>query len=142
MATLGLMSKTRVVRALSSLSLGALVGSIFFFVALPARAALTCGDITDLATVFLQKHVRYHSLTPELRERAIDNYLRRIDPQRVLFLEKEVAGLRGELDRLFAETRAGDCGRLREVHRDLLARHQQVEAFVRAFVEREDPPSS
>lgn len=106
--------------------------------ALPARAELTCGDISDLTTVFLQKHVRHHGLTPEIRERAIENYLRRLDPQRVLFLQEDVARLREELPNLFKETRTGDCSRIRALHRDLLERHREVEEFVRGFAGADD----
>ncbi|MDX1649989.1 MAG: S41 family peptidase, partial [Myxococcota bacterium] len=131
------MSASRLPRALRALLvLTPLV--LLLLPALPARASLTCGDIPDLTTVFLQKHVRFHGLTSEIRDRAIDNYLRRIDPQRVLFLADEVEALRAELRLLFAETRAGDCSRLRELHRDLIARHQEAEGFVRGFVGSED----
>jgi carboxyl-terminal processing protease len=137
MATIRSMRLQRIPRALRGL-LPVVLLAVFLLPALPSQAALTCGDIPDLTTVFLQKHVRFHGLTPDIRDRAIDNYVRRIDPQRVLFLQEDVEKLRQELRLLFAETRNGDCSRLRDLHRDLVARHQEAEGFVRGFVGAED----
>ena len=30
----------------------------------PAHAALTCGDLRELSTLLLQKHIRIHMMTP------------------------------------------------------------------------------
>ena len=49
----------------------------------------------------------------ELRRRTIENYLRRIDPQRVLFLAADAEKISESLENIFRETEKGDCSRLR-----------------------------
>jgi carboxyl-terminal processing protease len=99
-----------------------------------ASAGLSCGDIPDLITIYFQKHIRFHQLTEELRYRTIETYLRRLDPQRVLFLEADVAQLADALENIFHETEKGDCSRLRDLKQEVVARHREVEGFVRGFV--------
>lgn len=99
-----------------------------------ASAGLGCGDIPDLITIYFQKHIRFHQLSEELRHRTIENYLRRLDPQRVLFLEADVEEISDSLENIFRETEKGDCSRLRELQQEIASRHREVEGFVRGFV--------
>ena len=49
----------------------------------PARAAaLTCEALPNLVDAILQNHVRYRTLDDGIEERAIDAYVRRLDPSR------------------------------------------------------------
>jgi len=100
----------------------------------PASAGLRCSDISDLITIYFQKHIRYHELNEELRHRTIENYLRRLDPQRVLFLEADVEKISESLKNIFHETEKGDCSRLRDLQQEVVSRHREVEGFVRGFV--------
>ena len=103
-------------------------------VARPASATLSCGDIPDLITIYFQKHIRFHQLSDDLRHRTIENYLRRVDPQRVLFLESDVEEISESLENIFRETEKGDCSRLRDLQQEVVSRHREVEGFVRGFV--------
>ncbi|MCP3984601.1 MAG: tail-specific protease [bacterium] len=103
-----------------------------------AQAALTCGDIPDLTTFFFQKHITAHQLDDGIRKRTIETYLKRLDPQRVFFLESELAELQDSLQSLFLETRSSDCSRLRRLHQDVLGRNREVEGFIRGYVARQD----
>ena len=99
-----------------------------------ASAGLGCGDIPDLIIIYFQKHIRFHQLSEELRHRTIENYLRRLDPQRVLFLEADVEEISDSLENIFRETEKGDCSRLLELQQEVVSRHREVEGFVRGFV--------
>jgi carboxyl-terminal processing protease len=103
-------------------------------VARPASAMLSCGDISDLITIYFQKHIRFHQLSEEIRHRTIETYLRRIDPQRVLFLEADVVKLYDSLENIFHETEKSDCSRLRDLQQEIVACNREVEGFVRGFV--------
>ncbi|MAE97319.1 MAG: tail-specific protease [Deltaproteobacteria bacterium] len=113
---------------------------VFVFTVVPmgARAALTCSDIPDLTTFFFQKHITAHQLDDSIRRRSVETYVKRLDPQRILFLEDERAKLEEELLGLFLETRSSDCSRLRRLHQDVVGRNREVEGFVRGFVARDD----
>ena len=101
----------------------------------PARAELTCSDLRDLSTLLLQKHIRIHMMTPEVRSRAVKTYVERLDPQRLLYLAGEEQRLAERLEEAFLQVRAGECAKLRAIHEDAVARTREQEAFVRKFVE-------
>ncbi len=124
----------RTLRARSAWAALVLLPCLF---AAPASANLSCGDLPDLTTLFFQKHVKFRKLTPEIRERTVENYLQALDPQRVLFLESDAARLQKSLDKVFHETRAGNCARLESAHGEAVARSREVEGFVRGFVGHE-----
>jgi carboxyl-terminal processing protease len=104
----------------------------------PARAALTCGDLRELSTLLLQKHIRIHMMTPEVRTRAVQTYIERLDPQRLLYLEEEQKRLAQRLEDAFLEVRSGECAKLRAIHEDAAARTREQESFVRRLVGRDD----
>jgi len=116
-----------------SLSLALALG-----VAAPARADLTCGDIPDLTTYFLQKHIKFHKLSDELQRRTADAYVRRMDPQRVLFLAEDAKRWQDSLTHVFREAGGGDCSRLQALRQEFIARNREVEGFIRGFVGRDD----
>jgi carboxyl-terminal processing protease len=100
----------------------------------PARADLTCGDLRDLSTLLLQKHIRIHMMTPEVRSRAVQTYIERIDPQRLLYLQAEQQRLAERLEDAFLQVRSGECAKLRAIHEDSVARTREQEGYVRKFV--------
>jgi carboxyl-terminal processing protease len=104
----------------------------------PARAALSCADVPELAGYFLQKHILYHQMTDELKQRAVETYVRRLDPQRSLFLQPEVDRLETNLLRVFSEMREGKCDRLAEVQRELISRSKEAADFIDGFVDAKD----
>jgi carboxyl-terminal processing protease len=104
----------------------------------PAQAKLTCGDLPELSTLLLNKHIRVHMMTPGVRERAVSTYIERLDPQRLLYLEAEQQKLAERLQETFLEVRAGECGRLGAVHEDAVSRAGAQEVFVRKLVGSDD----
>src|SRR5262245_12505169 len=111
---------------------------LFAGAASPARAELSCGDLRDLSSLLLQKHIRIHMMTPEVRQRAVETYVDRLDPQRLLYFEGEEKRLAERLEEAFLEVRSGECAKLRAVHEDAISRAKEQEAFVRKFVGADD----
>ena len=106
--------------------------------AAPAEAALTCGDLRELSTLLLQKHIRIHMMTPEVRARAVSTYVERLDPQRLLYLGDEQKRLAQRLEDAFLEVRSGECAKMRAIHEDATSRTREQEAYVRRLVGRDD----
>ena len=61
-----------------------------------AREELSCKHLPRLFSTFLQKHIIYHHLNDELRARTINNYVKRLDPSKTLYLPEEVDALKKE----------------------------------------------
>ncbi len=95
---------------------------------------LTCSRSYDLVKSLLKRHISFRSLNPELRERAIDAYIERIDPSKTLFLSGEVKQLRIRLLGVFFGMQNGECELLEDLHTDLQTRYARMEEEVRVFV--------
>ncbi|MCG8589947.1 MAG: S41 family peptidase [Proteobacteria bacterium] len=93
--------------------------------------SLTCERLPELMRSFLQKHVRFHYLSDQLEERAIESYVRRIDPSQNLLLVSEAEALKTDLAIVFDQVREGDCSRLDVLQQDLVERYENMEKFVR-----------
>jgi len=99
---------------------------------------LDCPHSWELIQSLLKRHISFRALNPELRERAIDAYLERIDPSKSLYLSDEVKRLRGRLQGVFFAVQSGECQILDDIQLDLANRYARMEKDVREFVSRPD----
>jgi len=105
--------------------------------AAPAQATLSCGSTPEFIRLLLRGHVRHNARTPEIEQRAVENYLLRLDRTRTLLTQPEIETLHASLSGIFSEIEKGRCKRLTEVHRRVLHKHEAAAKFVRATVEAE-----
>jgi len=99
---------------------------------------LTCARSWDLIQSLLKRHISFRGLDSELRERAIDAYIDRIDPSKTLFLSPEIKQLRGQLKGVFFAVQNGECELLDNIQSDLDRRYERMKNEVTAYVSRED----
>ncbi len=99
---------------------------------------LDCPRSWELIQNLLKRHISFRALNPELRERAIDAYVERIDPSKTLYLSDEVARLRARLQGVFFAVQSGECQILDDIQVDLAKRYERMEKDVRDFVSRPD----
>jgi carboxyl-terminal processing protease len=83
---------------------------------------------------YLQSHVRFNALTPELEERTVETYVRRLDPSRTLLLASEEAAMRGALRGIFEDLAKGACTRLTDLQKTLIRHHEAAAKLVRSTV--------
>ncbi len=111
-----------------------------------AESPLQCEAVPGLMRHYLQGHVTWQELSPELKRRTIDTYVRRLDPTRTLLLASEASDARVSLSGFFERARGGDCQQLRDLRDLMVGHHQRTEAFVRQLLEDEgfeiDPKAS
>jgi carboxyl-terminal processing protease len=129
-------------------SLAALTGLVsLVFLAVPIAPTgaqaftppeLTCARSWDLVQSLLKRHISFRGLDSELRERAINAYIERIDPSKTLFLSGEIKTLRGQLKGVFFAIQNGECELLDGIQIDLDGRYERMQQEVTAYVSRED----
>ncbi len=103
----------------------------------PAAADLACGALPDLMQDFLRGHVQRVPLGPELEARAVETYLRRLDPSRMLLTKAEVRAVNESMRGILERIRAGDCKPLLDLHKNLVRHHERAAKFVRELVSAE-----
>ena len=131
-------------RRRSRLLSGLLAATALLLVLAPSGAhaykqpELTCSTSWDLLQALLKRHISYRGLDTEIRERAIDAYLEKIDPSKTLFLSGEIKDLRRRLAGVFFALQNGECELLDGIEMDLVKRYERMEKDVRTFVSNED----
>ena len=104
-----------------------------------ARASeLACETIPTFMKRYLGQHIRYHELTPELRSRTIEVFIRSFDPSQSALLESEVEALKSQLMAAFPDIEKGSCLALSMVRQVFAKRQQEIATFVKDFVSADD----
>jgi len=99
---------------------------------------LQCETVPRLMDAYLSRHVTYHELSDEIKNRTIANYLRRIDPSKMLLLRGEADAVRQQLQGVFSTMRQGDCNPLSAIQRDLIEHYGALEVTVRDLLKAPD----
>ncbi|MCH2187931.1 hypothetical protein MK280_18905, partial [Myxococcota bacterium] len=102
-------------------------------VAGPGRASdaesLACERIAELTRSYLHKHISFHYVNDELRERVTDNYVKRLDPSKTLYLSSEIPPLKQKVRQSLQQVWEGDCSSIQEIQEDQIKRYQAMEEF-------------
>ena len=98
---------------------------------------LSCDHTYELMKSLLKRHISYRQLDRELKERAIDVYLERLDPSKSLFLSDEVKQLRSRLMGAFFGMQNDECEILDEIQVEVTKRYARMGEEVRSFVSSE-----
>ena len=93
--------------------------------------SLVCERISELTRTYLHKHISFHYVNDELRQRVTDNYVKRLDPSKSLCLREEVPGLKDKVRKSLQQIWEGNCSALQEIQKDQVERYQTMEEFVR-----------
>jgi carboxyl-terminal processing protease len=99
---------------------------------------LLCETIPSFMSKYLGQHIRHHELTPELRGRTAEVFIRSFDPSQSVMLESEVEAMQSQLVTAFVDIEKGDCSALSMIHRKFTQRHEQIASFVKDFVSADD----
>ena len=108
------------------------VVALMLLMVAPAHAAntLECSSIPSLMKRYVDLHVGQGTLDSALKDRAVERYMRYIDPSKSLFTQAEAADLVRELRGFLDRVADGNCDGLDGTQAKVLAKHAEMEAFV------------
>jgi len=98
---------------------------------------LNCSRIPELSRTLLHKHISFHYVNDELRQRIIDNYVKRLDSSKSLYLAGEVDELKQQLRGVIQQIRDDDCSALLEIQADQVSRYVALENFASQMLANE-----
>jgi carboxyl-terminal processing protease len=101
-------------------------------------AALSCETVPTFMKKYLGQHIRHRQLTPELRTRTIEVFLRSFDPSQSMMLESEIEAMKAQLLAEFKKIENGGCSVISTVHQKFAQRQKEIATFVKDFVSAED----
>ena len=99
---------------------------------------LSCETIPTFMKKYLGQHIRYRELTPELRNRTAEVFLRSFDPSQSVMLTSEIEAMKAQLVAGFDEIEQGNCSAISAVHQKFSQRQQEIATFVKDFVSADD----
>ena len=110
--------------------------ALSLLLATPSQAGnqLSCPSIPSLLKRYVDLHVGQGALDAALKDRAVERYLRYVDPSKSLFLKAEVASVRADLRAFLDEVDKGVCDRLDASHTRVLRKHAEMQTFVASMM--------
>ncbi len=115
----------------------ALAGALGCAAPTPAHAEerqLTCPDLPLIVRTFERRHYVTNRTDDVIKQRAVERFIRALDPSRTLLLEGEVAKLQGDLVAVFDTLKDGGCGKLDAVASIARQRIAEDEKLARAML--------
>lgn len=94
-----------------------------------SQPRLNCSRIPELSRTLLHKHISFHYVNDELRQRIVDNYVKRLDASKSLYLAAEVAVLKKQLRAIIQQIRDDDCSALLKIQTDQVTRYEALQKF-------------
>lgn len=82
-----------------------------------ARQQLSCKDVVTVQRQFLRDHIRYTSITPELKYRIVDQFIKNLDRDKIYFLQSDVGDIRKRTTKLFFDLNKKECHVLYYIYR-------------------------
>ena len=95
---------------------------------------ITCSRLPLLMKSFLANHYAMKDLTGGIKDNAVDQMIKIMDPTKTLLYESDVKKLKPFLRQVFASIQAGDCTSLTPVYEILVTRAKENEAIVKKIL--------
>jgi len=111
-----------------------LVSFVFLFSTVSLAADLDCTQIYDLMGGFVSNHVVQKKLDATLESRAVDQYVKRLDPLKQYFLESDIKDIKSSLTGVFKKLQDHDCAAIEAAEDLYKKRVKERVAFVKKIV--------
>lgn len=105
-----------------------------FAIAAEKDLELKCQYIFPIENGFLSQHVKFSKRTDELQGKVIDQYLKRLDLNKVYFLKSDADEVKKLMSKIFEKIAAKDCSPLKEAQKILVKRVQERTDFAKKFL--------
>lgn len=99
---------------------------------------LACPALPLVVDSLVQRHMSYKKADTAMFKRAAGLYADQVDPTKVLLTEKEFVELEKRLYALMKSVENRECDEFGQLHKDQIAWHEEMEAFVRKTVGAKD----
>jgi len=105
------------------------------FITVPSRAAgLSCLTLPELIKAYLISHVTTHNLSNEVKDKAIEQYVKSLDSFKMLLLEDDVKKIKNDLKGIFETMKTGNCAVLDQIQGIAVQRAAEMEEVVKSVL--------
>ncbi len=93
--------------------------------------SLSCKYLPQIQDGFSNQHFLHKKLTPSLKKKVIDQYIKNLDPLKLYFTTSDEKHIRKLMTGITLKVSAGDCDPIHEAHQFLLKKVDERMAFVK-----------
>jgi len=115
----------------SSLLFASALVAVVGFSGVSQAATLSCPNLDKIEEVFYQQHVLYREPTPQIEERTIEQYIKRLDSAKIYLLQSDVDQIKKDMKGIFVALHKGECGSLEKVQKLFEQRVEDRAAFAK-----------
>lgn len=109
--------------------------TLFAFPSIALARNLTCSRLPALMKGFLSNHYAMKSLDEDVRDHAVEQLIKSIDPAKTLLYDSDIEHLRPILHNLFPAMLKGNCTSLSPLYSILMARAAENEQIVNRILQ-------
>ena len=112
-----------------------LISLVFIFSA--ESADLSCNYLNDIQNQFLRNHILYSKVTPQIKQRVLDNFLKRIDPQKIYFLKSDIKSIQSRKHLLLSNIKNKNCSDLYHIYNIYSRRVKERLDFTKKYLSKD-----
>lgn len=95
---------------------------------------LGCVHIYPVQMKYLEKHVNFSKMTPNLEARTVEQFIKRLDSSKLYLLDKDVKDIEKMMTGIFDKIRAKDCSALDKANQLFVKRVEERTAHAKKFL--------
>lgn len=107
---------------------------IFSPVVFAQNTELQCIHVLPIQMRYLQRHVNFTKITPDLEKRTIEQFLKRLDGSKFILLEADYQEISRNMQGIFEKTRRQDCSPLIKAQEAYLKRVEERLTFAKNYL--------
>lgn len=95
---------------------------------------LRCQYLFPIENGFFSQHVKYAKRDAALQQRVVDQYIKRLDGNKIYFLKSDVDEIRKIMAKIFEKVQSKDCSPLKQAQEILKKRMKERTEFAKKFL--------
>ena len=107
--------------------------ALFFCFSSQGRT-LSCKHLYRIQQEFLRSHILYNRPTVDMQERALEQFLKSLDREKIYFLESDIKKIRRKNKRLFSQLRRQNCSGLSYIYDIYISRVNSQADFAKEYL--------
>lgn len=100
----------------------------------PQALELSCVHLYPIQMKYLEKHVNFSKLSPNLETRTIEQFVKRLDGSKLYLLDKDVKDIEKMMKGVFEKTRNKDCSALDKANDLFVKRVEERVNYAKKFL--------
>ncbi len=92
---------------------------------------LSCQTVPLLFSTYLEQHVTHKNLTPDIRKKAVEQYIKALDPAKSILLTPDLKTIETHINGVFFSMRSGKCEGLNQANELYLKRIREIEVLAK-----------